>query len=90
MTIQRQNLLLEEIKSMSELELQSFFEELSEYIKKNNLVTVVQNSFDLEDLSDRVDELQEELDDMEKERDNALSDLDDLKHNVKEALALLQ
>lgn len=74
-TVKQESKLLEKIKSMTELELYGFWEQLYDYMEQEKMLHVVEQVFRLEDREDEIDKLKDELSDMEEERDDKVMDL---------------
>lgn len=81
LTVKNESSLLEQIKTMSELEFSAFLKSLSEHIHKNNWEHIIDECFDIEDQTDRIEELEDKLQDTkEKLRDanGKLSEIRDI------------
>lgn len=66
LTLDRQEILIDRLKSLTELELQTVFEELAEHLRKQKLSHVAHTAFggnpkELEDLRDEIAELEEKI-----------------------------
>lgn len=72
-TTKQESVLIKKIKSLTELELQSLFEELADHIRKNNLSEVIQRALDIDNLREEYDVLERNFNELEEERDD-LSD----------------
>lgn len=75
---------LEKIKSLTELELTSFVEQLKDHLDKSNLSDMVINELggsadEVQDLTKNVEDLEEQVNDLEKERDDLQEKLNDIK-----------
>lgn len=71
--------LMQQIKALSELELDEFIHELSEHVEKNNLYHVIQNNFfdfdEVPDLENQIALLEEEAEDLARQRDELYDQL---------------
>lgn len=75
-TVKQESKLLEKIKSMTELEFVTFFEELSDHIKKHNWDHVVKSRFGKEEeLEEEIQSLESSLEESEKENRLLNSDI---------------
>lgn len=75
--IKQESILIKKLKSLTELELVSVFEELADHISKNRLSEAVQQALDIEDLRKDVASLEndvEELEDDKKDLENKIDD----------------
>jgi peptidoglycan hydrolase CwlO-like protein len=84
LTLKTENRILTRLKSLTEIELQSLFDELRPYLEKNKMLHVLTDE-NVSELHKEIDNIQEELDDIERERDSlketcesAATDLDSL------------
>jgi peptidoglycan hydrolase CwlO-like protein len=88
-TAQHQQLLVETIRSLSEIELDDLFKEVADHCRKNNLAHLLENHFDVEDLQSQVDELEEKVDKLEDENSDLEKDKDDLETKISDTVDIL-
>lgn len=77
-TVKQQSKLMERIKSLSELELDSFFKELSEHLRKSEYSHLIDRHFENPDLQGKINDLEENRDELEKENEEAEEKLSDI------------
>lgn len=95
LTLKQETVLIDRIKSLSELELDSLLKEIGQHLRKNNLEHLIDNSFDIEtfedelrEAEDRIEELedyQSKLEDINRIADD-LKDTDELQEDAYEVL----
>lgn len=88
-TAQHQQLLVETIRSLSELELDDLFREVADHCRKNHLSHLLENHFDVEDLQSQVDELEEKVDKLQDDNSDLERDKDNLETKISEAVDIL-
>lgn len=95
MTAYQEAALIEDLKSLSEMELTAVFEGIADHVWRNGLSDAVRISLDVEDLRSEVNRLEEEIEDVREDKYDlkskcskavgALEDLEETLENIKMA-----
>jgi hypothetical protein len=86
LTLKTEEKLINRLKSLSEIELESVLDELYEHLVKNKMLHVANSAFG----QDEIDELSHKLDEKTDEFDLVESELDDLKSYTQRAVVILE
>lgn len=71
--------LIDQIKGLSELDLDQLLREISQHLYKNKLEHLIDNAFQIEDYTAQIEELEDEVRDLERERDDLKATLNKIK-----------
>lgn len=89
-TLKQESTLIESLKSLTELELQSVFEELAGHIYKYNLSEAVQQALDVHDFRSEILELEDDIENLKEDKydykskcERAVDALEDLEESLK-------
>lgn len=103
-TIKQESALIKKLKSLTEIELVTVFEELRDHLHKNGLIDAVQNALDLEDRESEIESLERDVEIAQEEAleweikcmqaQNILNDIeeldDDIQKQIDKAISILE